>query len=34
MTINFFSPKKDLYYETHTIYNKSDNIEVFMGNET
>ena len=32
MVINFF-PSKDSE-ETRTMYNKSDNIEVVMGNET
>ena len=31
MTINFFSKDSE---ETRTMYNKSDNIEVMMGNET
>ena len=32
MTINFFSSKD--FEETHTMYSKSNNIEVMMGNET
>ena len=32
MTVNFFSSKD--FEETHTMYSKSNNIEVMMGNET
>ena len=32
MTINFFSSKD--FEETHTMYSKSNNIEVMMVNET